>query len=430
MKKLLFPLLLALAVVAPAHAQVNCNQLVTLDAANVLHDPTVIAKAASGLIDQGADVHVVTINHTPPAGLTTTMQDLVTTCPSWKGKANLFVLIIAPTEHKKNVFFGAAYAPAFLPPGKTDVAAGQDAVNTIYSQAANPYYKSGDFSGGTAAALRDFSAKVAAYHDQQRHPPAATDLHGFYVFLYWGLVLLAFVLLCFFAWKWWAWLEKEHEAVTNAQSAAVAAKNRALSLYRGNPNENTTLSERLLDLTNSEKANPDTDGFSAQQYLAIRDLWDDFSKEIKPGRETAARTSPRHSSRWSPDFSSNRVPPTQKDSRVGTRYASTASAPSGNDYPARGGYTDTSSDPRNYVPTPQTVIIDHSSSSSDLLTGVLVGEALSRPEREEPRHYREPDPTPSSDSSSSDSSSFSSGSDSSWGDSSSSDFSSGSDSSW
>ena len=44
------------------HSQVSCNNIIALDEAHVFSDSSAISKAASGLIDQGADVHVVSTN--------------------------------------------------------------------------------------------------------------------------------------------------------------------------------------------------------------------------------------------------------------------------------------------------------------------------------------------------------------------------------
>lgn len=172
----IWALAMAFAFLMPVrvHSQaVNCNSIVALDEAHVFSDAATIGKSASGLIDQGADVHVVSTNMAGVTALSQVESGLEKSCPAWLAnghrKPNLFVVMVSPAQHKKNVFFGGAYTPALE---------SEDQVNTIYSQSANPFFKQGDFAGGTEAALRDFSSKVAAFHDQQKHPVQQTDIRA------------------------------------------------------------------------------------------------------------------------------------------------------------------------------------------------------------------------------------------------------------
>jgi uncharacterized membrane protein YgcG len=399
------------------HAQaLNCNGLVTMDQAEVFNNLTEIEKAASSLIDQGADVHIVSLTSVSPLGLIGNENSLEAACPSWlsggKRKPNLFVLFVSPAGHKKNAFFGGAYTPA-LPT--------QDSVNVLYSQASNLFFKQGDFSGGMAAALRDFGANVAAYHDQQKHPiqqvvnNEATDLSGFWKVLGWGLFLVATVLVIFGIFAVLASRRRRREEIAKAQTSAISARDVATKLYRSY-NPTPELSARLVDLNNSIKSDPTVDGLTIDQYLAIRDVWNDFANDCKPFSPKAelpwnftAKTTHHHSHSH---LSSNPTP------NQSTPYPTSPS----------------------YAAQPSAVVVNQSSDNG-LLTGILIGEELDRhSERvvyEDRPVYREPEPRydpPSSSGSDSgwgsSSDSGSSGSDSSYSDSSSSDSGSGSDSGW
>src|SRR5271167_3677494 len=92
-----------LALFAPfAGAQSFCNSTI-IDQAKVIKNPAVVASAARTLINQGADVHVVTVNsasfqkYGQLAGVESYMEQ---TCPNWTlngvRKANLFVVMVAP----------------------------------------------------------------------------------------------------------------------------------------------------------------------------------------------------------------------------------------------------------------------------------------------------------------------------------------------
>jgi uncharacterized membrane protein YgcG len=404
------------------HAQtVNCNSIVSLDQANVFPNTSAIDRAASGLIDQGADVHVVSASMAEMSSLKSVQSKLESSCPSWTiaghRKPNLFVLIVAPAQKKKNAFFGAAYTP---------VMPTEDSVNVIYSQAANPYFKQGDFSGGVAAALKDFGAKVVAYHDQQKHPvethvtEQATDLSGLWTVLGWIVGLGAFAGLVVFLFVLMSRRSKAKEELSIARANARLAKSRATHSYQSISPDSprySRLSERFLELSNSIKYDPDTDGQTLDDYASMQASWQALYDDCNPFLVGSRASTPGHS-KWRKVKS--QVP-------TSAPYATAPSAPSsaGNTYQA----------------APSTVVV-HDNSGSDLLTGMLVGEALSQPrERDVYVHdapsYIAPEPSydyssgsgsDSSCSSSDDSSS--SGSDSSYDSGSSDSGGSGDDSSW
>ena len=130
---------LLMLLVAPfASAQTFCNNTI-IDQAKVIKNPAMVANAARTLINQGADVHVVTVNsasfqkYGQLAGVESFLESQ---CPGWTTngvrKANLYVVMVAPNDRAKNMFLGSYYAGAFDIP-------------STYSQLSNASFKAGDF---------------------------------------------------------------------------------------------------------------------------------------------------------------------------------------------------------------------------------------------------------------------------------------------
>ena len=150
-----------LALFAPfAGAQSFCNSTI-IDQAKVIKNPAVVASAARTLINQGADVHVVTVNsasfqkYGQLAGVESYMEQ---TCPNWTlngvRKANLFVVMVAPNDRAKNMFLGSSYAGAFDIP-------------STYSQLSNSFFKNGNFGDGLAAALQGTTSQALSFQKRQ-----------------------------------------------------------------------------------------------------------------------------------------------------------------------------------------------------------------------------------------------------------------------
>ena len=162
--------------VAPfAHAQSFCNTTI-IDQAHVISNPAVVANAARTLINQGADVHVVTVNSASFAKygqLAGVESYLESQCPGWTTngvrKANLYVVMVAPKERAKNMFLGSYYAGAFDIP-------------STYSQLSNAAFKNGDFgsvpslcaTGHDQSALNFHNRQFQAQQQQQQRRPVPT----------------------------------------------------------------------------------------------------------------------------------------------------------------------------------------------------------------------------------------------------------------
>jgi hypothetical protein len=152
---------LLMLLVAPfASAQTFCNNTI-IDQAKVIRNPQVVANAARTLINQGADVHVVTVNSasfSKYGQLAGVESFLESQCPGWTTngvrKANLYVVMVAPNERAKNMFLGSYYAGAFDIP-------------STYSQLSNASFKAGDFGSGLAAALQGTTTQALNFHQRQ-----------------------------------------------------------------------------------------------------------------------------------------------------------------------------------------------------------------------------------------------------------------------
>lgn len=408
-----------------AHGQ-NCDSIIN-DEAGVLRDTDAITKGVHPLIDEGADVKIVTVPSIAKYG--SNLQAVETAyesrCPSWKAptgvrKANLFVLMLAPTERKKNAFFGSAYSPV-LP--------SEDTVNTIYSHAANPYFANKQWEQGFGAAAKDFAAKVVAYHDQQQHPaPAAsttinqqpTDLSGLWWFMKWLLIFAGIAAAIFGITVFFKGRQKRQDEAASEQSQALDEWNRANQAYLDMDKSNDAygrISRQFADMSNSIKYNPN-ETMTAPEYRAAGRAWRDLRNSV------VLASQPRRT-----------TPPPIGWRRRGVAHAVAALDPD----PKASGAKEASGRPHHHQkqapaaqPTPERVIERETvvrDSGDGVLTGVLLDEAL-HSRREEPRYepdpprYREPDPEPeptrsgsdsSWGSSSDDSSSFGGGGDSSFG---------------
>lgn len=409
-----FGLVVALLFTGIAYGQ-DCNALVN-DEAGVIKEPARISIAAAGLINQGADVKIITVANLARYGnrLSDVEKFYERYCPEWQAgngsrKANLFAVIVAPNQRKKNVFFGGAYAGA-LP--------NEDIVNTIFSQAANSYFRNGEFGDGIAAALNDFNNKVLAFHDQAKHPTvvtqAATDLKpiaGSFNFLF---ILLGIGALLGLILYLRARTKKNNEEAKATQQEAIQAQQEASRLFLAANTESANyerVATKYTNLSNSASCDPNQEGLTVALYTAIKSYWTGMAYDIK--MMDRIEEIPTPSEGYSP-YSSH--------PQGHTKYKTAASNPESGQYP-----TPT---PTYTTPAPQTTVINNG--NSGFVEGMMVDELL-----HEHHHSRRDDEEGSiwggssslgKPRSSSDDSSSSSGSDSSWSSSDSS--SSGSDSSW
>jgi uncharacterized membrane protein YgcG len=159
MKKLSLVLTAVVLLFASLASAQNCSQLI-VDKAGVINNPGMIQNAARNLINQGADVHVVTIPRVAQYGpnLEAVETYIERACPSWTTngvrKANLFVVMVAPNDRAKNIFLGSYYNGSFDVP-------------TAYSNASNSYFKNRQWSEGLASVLNQTSGVALAFRRNQ-----------------------------------------------------------------------------------------------------------------------------------------------------------------------------------------------------------------------------------------------------------------------
>lgn len=426
------PVLLAFLLSLPLWAgQPNCSTV--SDEAGVINGYYDLMKSANLLADQGVDVHVVTIANMSVYGprLIDAEKAYEGHCPSWMAspgvrKANLLVLMVAPKDRVKNAFFGSAYSPVF---------GNEDTVNSIYSSAANPYFRTKQWSEGLSATLKDFGGKIFAYHDQQKHPVVsstvvnqqATDFRGLWAFLkilaFIGTFVLAFFLI--------TWILRRRRELSAARAGAIAAREDAASAFlilQPDSPDYGNLASRYQSMSSRAEFDPD-EGLDKEQYDSITSKWSQLHRDIQASVSAARRKT---------TIAENPKPateaPTPRVERVKTH--SHHSTKSHSQLPSA---SDSAITSPSAVPVHQTVVVQSSTPtpSGGFTEGLVLGELLAGRTEQETHHRHESyeSPIPSWSSSSSSSDSGSSGSDSGWGSSSSSSdssssSSSGSDSSW
>jgi uncharacterized membrane protein YgcG len=356
----------------------NCDSIVN-DEAGIIRDPTVITQGIAPLTTESADVRIVTVKSIAKYGprLQSVEDFYESHCPSWKDanghrKTNLFVMMVAPGQ-AKNVFLGSAYSHVFQ---------SQDDVNNTYTKAASPYFHNEQWEQGFAAAAKDFGARVAAYHDQQKHPvvvpPATTTTNNNYDFsflksfayLFFGALALfgvGWAIVAFFGRR-----RRMSDDTIEAQTKAMAEWNATNSAYLSLPKDNKyygTISQQFSDLSNSVKYNPN-EKMSKAEYIAAGGAWRDMRNLIQsataPKQEpsgTGAQSKPKHQAP-----KKQHVAPFPESEMPKHKTA---------------------------PPTPQPVVIREreivrESGDSDLLAGVVIGDMLGSRSRD-PEPYREPE---------------------------------------
>jgi uncharacterized membrane protein YgcG len=265
---------------------IDCNEMIS-DEAHIISNPAAVQEGASVLVNQGADVHVITVANMAKYGprLNDVEAAYERNCPSWlspagKRKANLFVLLVAPKERKKNAFFGEAYVGALHD---------EDTVNTIYSRAANPFFQAKQWPDGFAAALRDFGNKVVAFHDQQQHPASvtnqATDLKPVAYVMMWilGASFLGFLLIVgiVLMMRWYKDKREREAAQQDALNAMSEATNAFNTLRSMGADKGSLVGMTYNSMSSQMRYDPNDDGLTAESYKNIAQSWRNLASDIK-----------------------------------------------------------------------------------------------------------------------------------------------------
>jgi len=241
---------------------------------------------ANSLIDQGADVHVVTVKSLAPYGhrLIDVERAYEKYCPNWveangQRKSNLIVIMVAPNDRLKNIFLGSTYDGLF---------SGEDAVNQLYAQAANGDFRKKNWVDGinaTAAAIAD---KLI-----DRKNPAASPASKMTFFVVLLIIGIATGLILLFAWIIPAYTKKkrERERTEAMQQKAIQARNEATDAFTALPKDHSyypTASVKYLTMSNTIAIDPTTDGLSADSYESIADQWNRFTDSINRATRPAS----------------------------------------------------------------------------------------------------------------------------------------------
>ena len=440
MKNILSVVVFASLASVPVLAQLtNCTAPIT-DNAHVLtsSDVASLSTVISNLKSDGADVHLITDESSTP--IENYAPSMARSCRNWQNQAggvknNLIVLVNYPRQKKINLVSGSEYNSVLNQRVRDDIKG-----NFIV-----PRLKSGAFGAGYLAGLEQVelhlaSRTVAAASgsgvpvviDHSVH--AATDYSGFFSFLKWSLFLLFLGGIVFLIIKWVHAQSSRKVAQLNATASrnevtdtinrlsAKLAEQSALGIaVTKAQGELDLISEHVSAVASNLTNDPTDNKLSKEAYESIDETYTKILAQL-------------HAiSTFGDKADATRLANKLKSDKKDAKHAKVALA--GDTYhiaeePTYREPVFSSSSSYSAVATApvNTTTIIHEDHSNDLLTGVLVGEALSRPSYAEPV-YRDPSPSyshESSDSFSSDSSSsYDSGSNDSFSSDSSSSYDSG-----
>jgi uncharacterized membrane protein YgcG len=413
MKKIFSAIAVLALSTVPAMAQlVDCNATI-VDSANILSplDVNQIQAALPALVREQVLPHVITYNLTGNDTQETFLTRMQHACPSWQNvkgglKGNIVVFMVSPNRRNIGIFPGPNYQDTSL---NSDVRA------EIKKTAIGPYFKSGNFGLGFANGIRQVTAKINDVQTAATRPvnhgttivknEAPTDLSGLWKVLGFLLGLAALVGLIILAFK----LNAARKAKNLAQLDAISARNTATSLLSrlsdtlrekaalgikvtAAQSELDNVSADFATLGRNLQTDPTDNSLSQEAYETIAESYKSLIRDLKGistdgdlatkrkrDKATKAASNSSYGSYAAP------VAPVSDPEPVSTYREPVYNTPAPS--PA---YSTT--------PAPTTTVIheDHyyqNNSSNDLLTGVLIGEELSRPSYTEPV-YCEPAYTP------------------------------------
>ncbi len=434
----LFGVLIAMAT---GHAQ-SANEL-QCDAA--VQDTTMLAVSHLGQIsaandelkEQGADARVIVTSLAPGQTLDIIVADMGKKCAAWKSpnggiKTNMLVFALAPKERKMGIFYGPGYNAALA-----------DHAARIKRDYMSPHFKGGDWAGGIIAGERQAASRIKASLDESNKPVTVsnetvnqpTDFHGLWVFFWIIGFLLAVACLLVIIYRF----KKNKEDTNTAQQDAIASRSRAVDLLTDLNQEVNKYSDisvappnikkafslidvasrQLTTLAASISGDPTTEGMGKSFYNSLKDSYERLEQKLQLAKTYIDTT----------DTVDDSKPAKPKDTRKANH-----SVYSGAQEGQRSATETPTPPPAPSAPAPihETVVVKDS--GNDMLTGMLIGEAIGGSRREyagEPRPESTPEPEPerhaSHHESDDDSSSSSSGG---WGGSSSDSSSSSSSSDW
>ena len=155
--------LTVISLCAAEPAGTDCKARI-LDRASVLQeqDRRRIEAASQALINQGADVHVLTTELKKSEPLDAAVKSIIASCPSWQtadgaAQDNLLVLVTAPADGKSTILFGAGWGSAL-----------DDHWSSIVTEYMAPRVRNRHYASGFIAAEQQLSRWIQISADKRR----------------------------------------------------------------------------------------------------------------------------------------------------------------------------------------------------------------------------------------------------------------------
>lgn len=295
------PLVILLCSVA-MYAQTDtffCNYVVS-DGAGMI-DAGKVENAAQGLIGEGADVHVVTLNDAK-GNLDMIELQIERGCSSWRSgsgnarKNTLIALLVSKQDHKLGIYYGGAWNNA--------LDAHWQRIKSTYMV---PYFKDGNFTGGFVNAETQLTQRIRASKDEALKPVVnssttvnqAADYSGLWTAFKWIIFLLSLGGACYLVFYVMRYFREKRQEISDAQGEAQATRNAAAAALKKLEDELATrdatgntvpltaksyfqyATEGFDHLGNSLSSNPDSEGLSVSQYHVIAKQYSDVLDNIK-----------------------------------------------------------------------------------------------------------------------------------------------------
>jgi len=308
-KKKKMPTLFMLLFSAAAMAQGNCDKVVA-DTADMLGGKIAqVEQAAGPLINQGADVHVVTVQSSK-GNLDFVENDIEKMCPSWRNpqgvrKNNLLALVVSK-DRKLGIYYGSSWHNAL-----------DNHWNRIKTDYMVPKFRDGDYAGGFIVAEEQLTKRLAAAKDESLKPVVAqnsvvnqaTDFSGLWRFLTW---LLVFGLVGGTVWIIIYATRKRRQdqlAVAKAQQTAQLARNLAvqdigrlekdIEIEEATGGKVNQVAKDRLDMAsqsysrlgNAVTTSPDTDGLAVSDYEVMTEQYTSISRDVNAARRVMSGVS-------------------------------------------------------------------------------------------------------------------------------------------
>lgn len=283
----------------PALGQSNCNSVVA-DTAGMLGGKSAeVEQSAGPLINQGADVHVVTINDSH-GNLDLMENDIEKSCPSWRNpqgvrKSTLIALVVSK-DRKLGIYYGSAWHSAL-----------DNHWNRIKQDYMVPHFRDGDYAAGFIATEDQLTRRLEAAKEESLKPAVtqnqivnqATDYSGLWNVLL-SILIIGLGCFVFFIILGIRRNRKKDAAdlLTAQQESQIARNDAAQDIARLENKIETkealgetvpTISKSLLDqcsqsysrLSNSVSGSPETNGLDISSYRVMKEQYQRISIIIK-----------------------------------------------------------------------------------------------------------------------------------------------------